>query len=739
MFVGIGLTIHQGPTGGGGGDPPITLAAPTYFDNFDSYADGYRLVTGDPNANAGQVATNPGNLGWTAITSLTANNARFNPIIVGGKIVIRSANNFGEFSEPDTYVLSPGSLSGDQYIQAGLGWTAGRAEVTVRAVDQRQRIRIYNDGTNLNVRRYNGTGTGTSIAGIASAATSRKMGGATNGTMRLFNDTNEKITLITAGGLAYIRRGPGFPIGTAAGYSFTDPGGTAFGIPTYNGQHRDIDFIRVGAAPTVLLINETFNTWYPKRKAAAGDAITTGSAAINFSGTYLGTAPTRLQWALFDPETGATVKDWAWVPTAAQTIGGGNWSVSNLSIPVGLNGRKAYAIGFRPVDATNKADDGSAIVSIKHFYVALNIALIGQSNSGGLTNGMTSGNYPDFPGSAVYTKADPPSLVQGSYAENTGYYVSTTNQTGDKCTARLGDALSTQLDIPVCFEVMAIAATGAVNLGPGGTNWNYIQTHHAFAGGAFEMLYLSQGENEFVSGGSSWLTQWVDTNLPAYLAMSGQPTGTVIPIFQAWSGRHTGATSDTLASTKATREGQDAFVAYANAQLANVIAIPCHHYVGVKMIDAYHYTAILNEGYDEVSRRANLTVMKRLTGSGYDGMGPIATSARVSGNSIIITYDLNGATSLTARNGEDQSASSSATALTSWQASSNDFSSTVSPTSTSISGNEVTLNFAAPPTIGDKVRNHFGFQPDVTSWAAGAYADGSYICSKPVITPLVTT
>ena len=725
---------------GGTPTPPITLIAPAYFDNFDSYADGYRLVAGDPNANAGLVATNPGNLGWSAFTDLAADNSRFQSIIYQGKVLDRTANTFSA----STYVLSPNvAISGWQTVRGGVTPQSGQQScLTARASNQKNRLTLRNNNAfSVNLDQVI-AGTLTTPVSVSSSGTARKMGGL-HGAIRAFNDSNETLALLTfydgSNYKAVIRRGPGFPVGPAAGTTFTDPAGTYFGFGSGStSRANSVDWLEASQPATVMFLTETFNTWYPKRKAAAGDAVTTGSAAITFSGTYFGTAPSRLQWALFDPETGATVKDWAWVPTASQTIGGGSWSVVNLAVPVGLNGRKAYAIGFRPVDAANKADAAAAVVSVKHFYVALNIALIGQSNSSGLTNTMTSGNYADYPGSCTYQKADPPLPINGvTFNECTNYYLSTTNQTSDKCTARLGDILSTQLNIPVCFEVMAIPATGAANLGPLGTNWTYITTHHANAGGAFEMLYLSQGENEFSSAGSTWLTQWVDTNLPAYLALSGQPSGTVIPIFLAWTGRQTsGVTND--ASTGAMRTGQDGFVAYANAQLSGLIAKQCHHYVGCKMLDNLHYTAILGEGYDEVARRMALSIMKHLGASAYDGMGPIATTATRAGAVVTVDFNLNGASSMTCRNGTDQSLTATASALTSWQVSTDDFATTKTISSAALVGDQVVLTLSADPGGPVKVRNHYTANPDVTSWAFGAYADGSYIGSKPIITPLVS-
>lgn len=800
-----------------GGSPtptPSTPLAPTYYDAFD-YTDGTRLVAGDPNANAGQVATNPGNLGWTALTTGAADNSRFNLIVYQGKVTTRTTSNFGA----NTYLLTPNvALSGWQTVKGVVLPLSGQQSgFALRGSNQANRLHIRNNNAaSIGINQVIG-GTLTAVTGSTGGSTSRKIGGNGSGTMRLFNDADETITAITYNDGANWRivlRRKGTPIGNPVGETFTDPAGAYFGfgvdVPY---RANEVSMLQASQPATVLFLTETFNAWYPKVKAAAGDAINTGSATITFPFTFVGTAPARLEWCLKHPTTGAIIKDWDWVPLAGQVIGSGTGSAT-VAVPVGLAGRMAYCFGLRVVNASNQHDEDSEVVSVKHFYVALNVALIGQSNSGGLTNTMT-GAYPDHPGSATYQKADPvglastnsagyaigattitlassgtgliaageyvqfagdgnsylvatgdadvsnggsiviaaPGLLQaipasntaitrsgsrGTYVENTGYWTSTVEQTGGKGTARLGDILSTQLNIPVCFEVMAIGARGAQALGPSGADWFYIQTHHAFAGGAFEIIYLSQGENETVAGGSSWLTRWVDENLPAYLAMSGQPSDTVIPIFQAWTGRGPGSGTATLASTKALREGQDAFVAYANAQLANIIALPGNHYVGVKMSDGAHYTNIYGEGYDEVSRRLALSVMKHLGASAYDGMGPIATTATRAAAVITIDFDLNGATSMTCRNGEDQSLTATATALTSWEVSANDFASNLTISSAELIGNQVVLTLSADPGGPVKVRNHYGFQPTVTSWAFGAYADGSYIGSKPIITPLVS-
>lgn len=728
----VGVLALRGS--GGTPTPPITLAAPTYYDAFD-YADGTRLVAGDPNANAGLVATNPGNLGWDALRTGAANNSRFNSIVYQGVIRDRTTNSTGDFAAPGSYVTAPPvAQAGDQYMQMEVLLSNRPATTTFKGTDQSTRLSLRStaNGGGVNLSKVI-AGTTTSVVGASSFNTKPRMGGAT-GQFRVMNDAVEKITCLYVNGKVHLRRGPGFALATMSGTTCEDSGGDRFGIPTLVDTNNWITSMRVGPAPMVLMINETFSQWVAKRRDNAGDSLSTGYADRTFTGTYEGgTAPTRLQWALFHPGTGAVLKDWAWVAEADTTISGGNWTAVVRRIPAGLNGIGAYAIGFRPTNAAGETDVAWQVVSNRQFYVTLNIGILGQSNGAYLANNVTGADYPRTEGILAYSKADPPSTVVGTFGNSTAFWADTVTFGTGKVVHTLGEALSALYNVPVSFEILAIAARGAADVGPNGADWSYIQTHHGYCGSAYEILYLSQGEAEMVSGGSSWLNEWANVNIPAYRdpAMTGQPVGTVIPLFHAFTGRHTGTTSDTLASTKAMREGQEALA----AAVSN--CYPAHHYVGVKMADSYHYTNLKDEGYAEAARRIKLSMSKVLTGTGYDGMGPIATTATRSGAVITIDFDLNGATSMTCRNGEDQSLTATATALTSWEVSNDDFATTLTISSAHLVGNEVVLTLSADPGGPVKVRNHYGFQPTVTSWAFGAYADGTYIGSKPIITPLV--
>jgi hypothetical protein len=749
----LGLSLSLGGMRAGGGEPVITLAAPTWSDNFNTYADGTRLVAGDPNTNTGLINANPGNLGWDAITSAAANNARFNPIIFQGLIQERTANSTGDFTAPGRYLIAPpGAASGNCYAQFSVRPTQVNNQflsLSFLGTDQSSRVRLrVNTSTSGGGSTAIETVSGASNTNVNSAAsfTAKPRMGGDNGQFRGWQ-TDETITALSVGGRAYIRRAPGFPLGPTTGVAYTPPAGTRFGFETLNGNTRTswIDAARVGTAPLFITVDETHRYWVPKKRASASDPITLGVGDETFTGTYVGTIPSRMQWALFNMGTGAVIKDWALVPTADFTASGGTWSARLRAIPSGLNGRGAYAVGFRPVNANNETDPAWQCVSNREFYVTLNVGVIGQSNGVFLTSVVTGTAYPRVDGLTTYTKADPPSLVPGSYAPNPSFWGDTVSFGNGRCAYVLADYLANLYNLPVSFEVLAIPARGAAVLGPidvstglpnPATDWSYIQTHHAFAGGAYEILYLSQGENEFVggAGATDWAAQWA-ANLSAYRdpSMHGQPAGTTIPVLYTITGRFTGmgggndAGAQTVRSVQYSLEGS-----VSGCYLA-------HSYTGVEMVDTYHYVTTDGEGYNEVARRIRLTYDKVFNSGAYDGRGPIATSATRSGAVITVAFNLNGATSLTTRNGTDQTASGNASVLTSWQVSADNFATTLTINSAVQTGNTVVITLAADPGGPVKVRNHYGLNPDISSFPAGSYADGTFICMMPLVNPLTTT
>lgn len=732
---------------GGGGEAAITIADPTFAIDFATVADGTRLVAGDPNANYGLGATNPGNLGWDALTTVAPTNARYNPVVFQGFVRQRTANGAGDFTAPGTYLLAPAGLTqtGAQYGQATVNVRAEASRfpgVTLFGTDQANRMTLelstsLTGAGGLAVQRVSGGATSSVVS--ASPGVTRVRRGGLNGQYAVF-DAIETVTLLAVGDRAYMRRAPGFPLGPTAGTAYTSLAGDRFGLPSLSQRPNWVGALRVGSAPLFITVDETHRFWVPKKRASSSDPITAGVGDETFTGTYVGTIPSKMQWALFDMGTGAVIKDWATVPTADFTAGSGTWSARLRAIPSGLNGRGAYAVGFRPVDATDQTDPAWQVVSNREFYVTLNVGVIGQSNAVFLTNPVTGSNYARVDGIMSYTKADPPSVVQGAHQPEPRFWADTSatgaNSVGNgRCTYLLGDYLANLYDLPISFEVLAISANGATNLGPNGANWSYIQTHHAFAGGAYDILYLSQGENEFASSPGDWLTTWRDINIPAYRdpAFHGQPAGTVIPLLYTITGRFTGVPGGTDANAQTLRSAQYSLESeVSDCYLA-------HSYTGVEMIDTFHYVATNGEGYNEVARRIRLTYDHVFNAGAYDGRGPVATSASRAAAVITVSFDLNGATSLTTRDGRDQTLSGTAATLTSWQVSADDFATTLTITSAVQTGNTVVITLSADPGGPVRVRNHFGLNPDLTHWVSGSYADGTFIGMMPLVNALVTT
>lgn len=759
MNLGLTLSIGGRPSGGGG-EPAITMADPLFFEDFAGVADGTRLYGPevDPNTNAGLVATNPGSLNWDAVRTGAANLSRFSPIVFGGEIRQRTANTNGS-TLANSYIIAPPVLAPtDHYVQWEMDCrnTALQRLVVIKGTDENNSLEMRhvpaaNGLAAIAFDRIVG-GVESSVFSVSPNVSAIKIGGLQARYRAL--DTRETLTAIVCNGRVYFRRAGGVQLGLEAGYALGAVTGNRFGLSTRGDRPDRIDNLKMGNSELAITMNTNHRPWVPKVRASSSDPITSGTGTEVFSGSVLRTQPTRLQWALRDPVTGALVKDWALVPLADQTITASTWAATIRGIPCGLNGRNAYLVGVRPVGADNVAVDELAIFSPKHFYVALNIGLIGQSNAGQLILAQTTGAYsPTFAGALTYTRADPPSLAQGQYPELTNFYDPLDN-TENRCLARLGDDLSTFWNVPVAFEVLAIAARGAGVLGPidGSTglphpsnDWAYIQTHHAFAGGAYDALILSQGENETVSQGAEWEVRW-QANISAYRdpSMSGQPAGTVIPVFYGITG-HTYDNPNVVANTASTIARN---LGQANLQNSVSDCILAYHHEGAaRKFDeapAVHFERnAVSRGIGDLARRLSRSIRRYYGVTVESGVGPLATGATRSGAVVTVTYNLNGAASLAARSAADSGIAGDPNVLTSWQASTDNFATLLTISSAVLTGSTVVITLAADPGGPVRVRNMScnGAADPVTNGASyphGLYADGSYIGSLPVHVPLLT-
>jgi hypothetical protein len=681
--VGVGLAASTSIRTRSGG-APIIPTAPLYSENF-AYADGFRLVSGDPNANAGQVPNNPGTVtpNWTAISKQAATtNQKYNPIVVSGAVTQRTANALTDFtayngiSTAGKYLLSPVDIaSTDQFVQFTA--TANTAvSMAALATDEVNHIRLNLTSTAFNMTSYLDTTT-TSAAALSGGATARFNGGISNGTFKR-PAAGDVITILTYAGTAYLHRGNA-TIGLVAGYSVSAVTGTRVGFVTYNGSFQDIDNIRAGVLTGKLFITDQVKA-YPRVRGLGGFA--NGGATVAISGTYLGTAPTGLQWALFDPETGALVKDW--VRVSGPTIGSGNWSGS-IIVPCGANGVKPYRLAVRAENDTWNIDFGRI-----PFYVTVNILGVGQSNMSRMAFNNSSG-VTDHPGGVSYVPGFP-STSQVFPTPTTSWETGTVESTAaDTNIGRFTQILSVKLGLPVQWSTVAISSRGAAALNPAIVNSDgtWIRTHLGFIG-AFDAILLFQGENEInvsvnTTEAQAWKAQWRDTNLPGYRSYSQQPTG-VIPVFYGITGKYTSATSNVArdaaiilrqAQSELAAEVSDSYVAA--------------HPVGLTFAaaDPVHFSANDQTGYYKLAERFALSVAKQIAAGSFDGRGPRCTSATRSGADITLPVTLNGADSIAQTTGGD---------LTGWEFSTtSNFASLLTISSIVLTGNDVVATLSASP------------------------------------------
>lgn len=723
-------------------EPPITIAGPMWSENFNAYADGTRLIAGDPTTNAGLINANPGNIGWTAVMRVgaTANNSRFEHLVFQGRVRRRTANSL---ANGDYINVAPaGSPDSRAIIRAGLlpPGTAGtdRAAITTKVANWENRLRFHNQNRGaLNFNQRSG-GVDTAIVGIGTGTGARFIGGVAGGALKAFDLPDEQFTFVDyndgTNDRIIVRRGKcAVPVGVPTGYIYTGSGyGTGIGVPNDGTTQGDgVDFIEVHNPGPVMFFNETHDLWKGRIFGLGGFA--NGAAEYTFTGTFQGTAPTRLQWALFDPESDALVRDWAWVPVAGTVIGSGTWSATVI-VPWGLNSTKAYLPSIRPVDADGVAWTASNVGSTRPFAVTANYLAAGQSNSGFFVQSNLAGPaVPRAAGSYVYDSAI--TNVSARKVESNQYYsASAATTTVSNGTSEWARIMAEYLGGPVSMSTVGIGARRALDLGPNGdpTSWALIQTYFA-AVGAFEGIYLSQGENDSTEAlAPLWAQTWID-NFAVYKTFSQQPAGTTIPVFINYTGR----IGSTFAGGQLLHEAQDQLV----ATMPDCYLAASYVGIGQPGGDNLHYLReSTDRGYWGVGRRLALTMRNVFSGTGYDGVGPRAQNPTRSGAVITVPYDLRGATGMVARNGTDGLLTANASALTgAWQVSSDNFATTLPINSVALVGNNVEITLASAPAGPVRVRNHAGgIGIDITSWPFGTYADGTFIASKPIFTSLLS-
>lgn len=684
---------------------PIVETPPEWTEDFSSYANGTVLYSGVT--------------GFAAYsTTGTPTNVRDSVHVVGNKIAQKTSSPSIEFNPNNNWLIGrKAHPSNNNHWFEHQITTLGLRQVQVMGTDNMNRVALAMGGSGSDGGVYSVAkavaGTGTSLVSKAFASINRFAGGPFERNMAI----NDRVRILRYGNSAAIyRNGRRFLNGSVIDVIGV-PDNNICGVCTRDALYNDADGFKAGGLSGKIEITGTIQKVYPRIQGLGGFA--NGGASITFTGTYAGTAPTGLQWALLDGELGdatALVKDWARVSTP--TIGGGTWSATVI-VPCGANGTKPYAISFRAENDTNNYDSSYDV-----FYVAYTVLGYGQSNMNLARNGVGA-VQPLHSGGFTYGAADSPSTANPGRVEMSNWR--TTNIDPGTCqafghiTKMLGDALA----MPIYIIDIANGGLGADGLGPSGAVWANRIAHLTQAGGAFDAIMHFQGEQEINAAYfHSWTTETINT-ITGLRALSGQPPGTVIPVIYGLTGRYKDASPDGARNTRANALRPEQLLLATNLSDSYL----GWHVSGVTMDGSgdVHF-ALTAGGYERMARRIALSLRNRLAEGAYDGRGPLATTlTRTSTNNFEIAVNLNGAASL------------SGSALTGYEISINGFSSSLTISSIGVSGGKVVI-----VTTGDdgtsqaQVRNYRGFDPADSSNALGTYPDGTTIELFPIIVPLAT-
>ena len=546
--------------------------------------------------------------------------------------------------------------------------------------------------------------------------------------------------------------------------------GTKFGWGSYQDFGRRTDNWKADIAPGRLaIVNDgayaNTNNWrFYARKKDISAAYPKGYADVPCKLTYEDFASgLAVQWALFDPGTDAQLTAWA-DPVPLSTVSGGGNVTFLARVPAGIEttllgadrrtgypypltttdgrtlgaGQLPYSIGFRAIVA-NK-DSGVWIRSRQYFAVAANIVLTGQSNGFNQQNNSTA-NVPDHPGCGQYAATYTPSTVTPVFgAIVTGWDQSTTEQVAggfDKCSGWY-QLVADALGVPVMTTNVCVSATGAATHNPEAGDYagNWIRDALQQVK-YFEHIIIDQGENEINTSTTgpalAWRAQWRDINIPNIKAYANQPAGTQILVGVVISGKYTSTPAYGAEPTPSSvlRKEQEALAATAGYY-------PASHPVGLTLADATVHFDGTDTGYPARVRQNALSVIKAMLGTGYNGLGPLITTATRSGATVTLPVALNGAASLTSSTG-------TLTGLTGWRANlaANMGGSAIAVSAAVLDAvaQTVTLTLASDPGGPVYLDNYASQNPDESNRVVGTYSNAliGTIHAKPIVTPIRTS
>lgn len=529
--------------------------------------------------------------------------------------------------------------------------------------------------------------------------------------------------------------------------------GGIYGFSTANGPLANIDDVVARTLSNRLTVANFPQEFYASEYTGNATSATDFTGAnVALSGTYLtsGTIPTALQYRVISTNAAYLAPSYATAPTYTvvqdwadctdETFTSGNWT-ANARLPVG--GPFYVEVRMRnDTSVTAQTANDTTVGGMGLIYGQSNAAFAVQS---GITNRLFVPDLADTAADSAIISSSRANYVRNVY-------------TAARAAAGI---ISAGLGIPFAVNGGGVGSQPAVALNPSNTNgakftdpidggtdspWNLLKGKLADNGktdlGKAAFMAYIQGEAEI--DGTATFTPTTDYLAPVNEIISGfrselamSPTAY---FYMTATGRVL-TTTDAARDAKANlvRETQLGFHDPAN----NVIF--AGSLAGIQMNDGFHYNPATQWGLEEIGKRIGLSVLFHQFGIGtHDGRGPRLLSAERANEVIDLPITAPGATAFGAFNGTAPATAASATALTGYQVSADDFANLLTISSTQLVEKTpgqwvVRITLSANPGGPVKVRSFYGKQPDITSWVYGTYTGFSRIALEPLYVPLTTT
>jgi len=701
------------------------------------------LSDGDPNWFVNNTAGASG--GFLHMTSNNKNTTALNPLILGASTFATTSDISVDFGYDS---------SGQLYPTGTITWTGApsqRARFRFWALDKNNYLEIQIDDTNkrliLGGKLSGGAITSTYWHGPRLASLSWKPQGA------IHVQIKSNVLRIALDGvwLTSDSSSNGFPCDayTIPNYAAA---GKNMGPPAFVGvtsQNAFMDYI--SAQPLDVSID--FIDQFVGRDSTTA---TGGTARLEIS--YNGTPVTWIGRVLKKSD-GSVVSDWATLKNV--TANGAGKIKGGIFLPLSNN---LYYCEIGYLDASGILHYSRSRDTCSGYKIAGN----GQSNStgrvgrtfSGWVGGVTGALDPSILAAAYVADLDTgitprftPTTSGGAVTGQTrevGAYWSPEKATGIPSTYNTARVLSSIVGAPIGIQTLGSASTSIVVISDAttpSTNWTDFRNALTWAPGIVEAMIWDQGEanadSSYLcsgpmtgSGGLNY-SQVFDvmrSNLrnAAVCPEIGNPN---LPIVISLVGRYasTGAAppSDTIGEPGREALRQQHLACAANDPLGKTWISDSKLGVPHPSGNAYHYSDVSTNGYDEINRRCAYSLAKYAFGANvYDGRGPLITSAARSGATITLGLDLNGSASLvekTASTGDVFSPAQSNT-VKGYQVSADGFATLLPITSVALDGvtnTSIIITLASAPGAPVQVRSFYGYSYDDSTifWGTG-YADG---------------